>query len=94
MPLSTSRSRRPKTAPPEFSEDRSLAFLILILGAGLGFVPEYRTKSFVEKKKEADQYPRDRQAIGCPHAQNLASARPLSSRSRNLSKQWPRLATN
>ncbi|HEV8541638.1 MAG TPA: hypothetical protein VGR78_04530 [Verrucomicrobiae bacterium] len=30
------------------------ALLALVLGAGLGFVPEYRTKAFVQKKQDAD----------------------------------------
>jgi hypothetical protein len=30
------------------------ALLLLVLGAGLGFVPEYRTKAFVQKKQDAD----------------------------------------
>lgn len=41
-----------KLVPLNFPSVARWALLILVLGVGLGFVPEYRTKAYVDKKKQ------------------------------------------
>jgi len=43
-----------KMLPYHLPNASKWAFLVLILGAGLGFVPEYRSKSYVQKQREKE----------------------------------------
>jgi len=52
------------------------ALLVLALGAGLGFIPEYRTKAFIEKKEQQANIRETGKQLALLTRQNLAQRPP------------------
>ena len=65
-----------RLVPFTLNRASKLAFLTLLLAAGLGFVPEYRSKAFVQKQTDAKIIKEAGQQIAALTKQNLEQRKP------------------